>query len=189
MELETLTCQCSLCQKKSFFMTSCPKVKTTRLVIMILQALKQLKPDVVFYSLTKDILPFVSKHMKLLANLKIFKTGKWRKSMLDALNHSSHVESGREACHNRGFYRLKESNESSNSASSVSTEAVQQNSPQPSEVPLLDTLTELQLQMINTLNVLASLPAPKEGDLNAYCFYANCINQLNYSRAFASTLC
>ncbi|ELP87745.1 hypothetical protein EIN_410980 [Entamoeba invadens IP1] len=189
MEPQSIECKCCLCQKRTFFMTPFPKVKTTRLVIMILQALKQLKPDVVFFSLIKDIIPFVTQHMTLLANLKIFKTGKWRKSLLDALNHSSHVESGKEACHNRGFYRLKDTVEAqtSNSIESASTEVVQQN-PQTVSISLLDSLTELQLQMVNTVNLLAVLPKPTEDDQNAYQFFANCINQLNFGRAYVVAL-
>ncbi|EDR22319.1 hypothetical protein EDI_076570 [Entamoeba dispar SAW760] len=100
-------CCCIICQKKSMFLVQNPKIKTTRFVVLILTSLKVLKPGVEYYSLTKDILPFVKDHMPLFTNLKIFKTGKWRKSILDALNHSLEVESGREVCKNRGFYKLK----------------------------------------------------------------------------------
>ncbi|EKE42483.1 hypothetical protein ENUP19_0105G0002 [Entamoeba nuttalli] len=103
-------CCCIICQKKSMFLVQNPKIKTTQFVILILNSLKILKPGVEYFSLTKDILPFVKEHMSLFINLKIFKTGKWRKSILDALNHSLEVESGREVCKNRGFYKLKNEN-------------------------------------------------------------------------------
>ncbi|EKE42774.1 hypothetical protein ENUP19_0260G0003 [Entamoeba nuttalli] len=104
-------CQCPICMKGTFFQTKNPKMKTTRLVLLILKSLKVLKPEIEYYSLVKDILPFINNHLQLFQNLKIFKNGKWRKSILDALNHSALVESGREVCKNRGFYKLKEDEE------------------------------------------------------------------------------
>ncbi|EDR22483.1 hypothetical protein EDI_203950 [Entamoeba dispar SAW760] len=101
-------CQCLICKKETFFQTKNPKMKTTRLVLLILKSLKVLKPQIEYYSLVKDILPFINDHLPLFQNLKIFQNGKWRKSILDALNHSAQVESGREVCKNRGFYKIKE---------------------------------------------------------------------------------
>ena len=45
--------------------------------------------------------------MILFQNLYIFKKGKWRKAILDALNHSTFVESGKHILNNRGYYKLK----------------------------------------------------------------------------------
>ncbi|BFU18574.1 hypothetical protein EHI8A_156030 [Entamoeba histolytica HM-1:IMSS-B] len=104
-------CHCPICMKGTFFQTKNPKMKTTRLVLLILKSLKVLNPEIEYYSLVKDILPFINNHLQLFQNLKIFKNGKWRKSILDALNHSALVESGREVCKNRGFYKLKENEE------------------------------------------------------------------------------
>ncbi|KAL7718517.1 Homologous-pairing protein 2 winged helix domain-containing protein [Entamoeba marina] len=107
-----ITCNCCICQKEQFFRTANPKIKTTRLAVLILKSLKMLKPEIEYYSLKGDILPYISSHLHLFSNLKIFRGPNFRKSLLDALNHSSLIESGREACHNRGYYRLRQNDKS-----------------------------------------------------------------------------
>ena len=108
-----MECNCVICQKRHLFQNESIKIKTTSLVIMILESLQYLNPQTEFFSLINDILPFIETHMDILKHLKIFKTGKWRKAILDSMNHSSHIQSGKDACKTRGFYKLLPKNKSS----------------------------------------------------------------------------
>ncbi|KAL7712575.1 Uncharacterized protein QTN25_009752 [Entamoeba marina] len=103
-------CYCCLCKKTQFFQVPNPKIKTTRLCVLILKSLKCLQPTQDFFSLKTDIYNFIYDHWHLLEKLKLFQKTQWRKSILDAFNHCSLIESGKDANHNRGFYRLKEGN-------------------------------------------------------------------------------
>ncbi|ELP85405.1 hypothetical protein EIN_086870 [Entamoeba invadens IP1] len=101
-------CHCSLCQKKDVFQAEDPKMKTTKLCIIILKSLKEMHPDVEFFSLKNDINVFIKNHWALLSNLPLFKTNHYRKALLDAFNHCQMIESGKNTIHNRGFYKLSE---------------------------------------------------------------------------------
>lgn len=100
------TCTCCLCEK--ILHETEPIIKTTRLCILILKSLKQLKPTNEYFSLKHDINGFITDHWTLLSKLRQFQNTNWRKSLLDAFNHCNQIESGKEVCHNRGYYRLRE---------------------------------------------------------------------------------
>ena len=134
-------CMCPLCQKFRAYGDNIPKIKTTQLVILILQSLEVLKPETEYHSLTADILPFVSAHMPILKRLRIFKKDKWRKSLLDALNHCNKIESGRNACQNRGFYKLKASE--SLSAQELTSDSILA-SPRYQRFGLVELATEIR---------------------------------------------
>ena len=112
-EIQKLKCQCECLLCKKITITTMPKIKTTRLCVLILKSLKYLKPELEYYSLKNDINSYIMDHWDLLSKLNQFKNGNWRKSLLDAFNHCNKIESGKEVCHNRGYYRLRESNSSS----------------------------------------------------------------------------
>ena len=102
-----VSCNCTICQKASFFQSTNPKIKTTRLAILILKSLNHIHPDNEYHSLKDDVLPFIASHWCLLCHLKLFQSNNWKKGLLDALNHSNLVESGKQVCKTRGYYRLK----------------------------------------------------------------------------------
>ncbi|ELP90001.1 hypothetical protein EIN_403150 [Entamoeba invadens IP1] len=105
---DLVQCTCSLCQSQDTFLMDDPKVKTTRLCVLILKSLKDLKPSVEYFSLRADINVFIEDHWKLLSKLKLFKSPNYRKALLDAFNHCNLIESGKSTVHNRGFYKLRE---------------------------------------------------------------------------------
>ncbi|EMD44524.1 Hypothetical protein EHI5A_029860 [Entamoeba histolytica KU27] len=101
-------CHCLLCQKSEISEGQDLKMKTTKLCVMILKSLKLLKPENEFFSLKNDIKEFITNHWPILSKLKQFKTPNWRKALLDAFNHCNLIESGKDVCHNRGYYKLKD---------------------------------------------------------------------------------
>ena len=103
-----IPCSCFLCQKSRLFEISNPKIKTTQLCILILKSLKNLYPELECFSIKLHINDFIKNHWSLLEKLKIFQSNQWKKSILDALNHCPSIECGKDFCHDRGYYRLKE---------------------------------------------------------------------------------
>ncbi|EMS16963.1 hypothetical protein KM1_179330 [Entamoeba histolytica HM-3:IMSS] len=85
-----------------------PKIKTTKLCVLILRSLKMLHPEMECYSIKTDINEFIQSHWVMLVKLKIFQTAQWKKAILDALNHCPLIECGKDFCHDRGYYRLKD---------------------------------------------------------------------------------
>ncbi|ELP92128.1 hypothetical protein EIN_380750 [Entamoeba invadens IP1] len=113
------TCYCTLCKKSQFFSVANPKMKTTRLSILILRSLHCLNPQKDFFSLKTDIYNFITDHWNLLGKLKLFQSVNWKKNILDAFNHCSQIESGLESSKGRGFYRLKKEDEQEDKATKV----------------------------------------------------------------------
>ncbi|EDR27363.1 hypothetical protein EDI_129900 [Entamoeba dispar SAW760] len=101
-------CYCYLCQKSKMFEISNPKIKTTKLCVLILRSLKMLHPEMECYSIKTDINEFIQSHWDMLVKLKIFQSTQWKKAILDALNHCPLIECGKDFCHDRGYYRLKD---------------------------------------------------------------------------------
>ncbi|BFU23988.1 hypothetical protein CL6EHI_136970 [Entamoeba histolytica] len=101
-------CYCYLCQKSKMFEITNPKIKTTKLCVLILRSLKMLHPEMECYSIKTDINEFIQSHWVMLVKLKIFQTAQWKKAILDALNHCPLIECGKDFCHDRGYYRLKD---------------------------------------------------------------------------------
>ena len=101
-------CNCHLCQKSKLFEGPNPKIKTTKLCVMILKSLKMLYPELECFSIRLHLNDFIQKHWPMMSKLKTFQSTHWKKSILDALNHCPLIECGKEFHHDRGYYRLKE---------------------------------------------------------------------------------
>ncbi|KAL7722303.1 Uncharacterized protein QTN25_001050 [Entamoeba marina] len=141
----SICCDCPMCKKTSFFNSSSPKIKTTKLCVLILQSLQFLKPMNEYFSLKNDINAFITNHWNLLTKLKQFQAKNWRKALLDAFNHCSLIESGKDVFHNRGYYRLKQN---------------KKERPQPKQVETQKSLAQiyqdLQIQLDHTNQLLAA---------------------------------
>ncbi|EDR24714.1 hypothetical protein EDI_235160 [Entamoeba dispar SAW760] len=121
------TCYCSICKKQQYFLVPNPKIKTTRLCVLILSSLRCLKPLNEYFQLKTDIYDFITDHWHLLGRLKLFQQQNWKKAILDAFNHCPQIESGKDKSVGRGFYKLK--NKYDNNASEkveLKTELYQQ---------------------------------------------------------------
>ncbi|KAL7714878.1 Uncharacterized protein QTN25_007603 [Entamoeba marina] len=130
----SVLCDCVLCRKAQFFFLPSPKIKTTRLCVLILQSLKSLNPQVDYFSIRNDILGFVESHWSIISNLPLFKKNNWKKSLLDSLNHCKQIRSGKGLFHDRGYYCLvgkSNSHECSNSSVESHSEPVVQSNVQP----------------------------------------------------------
>ena len=99
------TCKCCLCKEYEHIKGT--TIKTTKICKIILMSLMDLKPDLEFYSLKADIHPFILRHWHLLINFSQFKNKNWKKSILDAFNHSAGIESGKDFLQKTGYYRFK----------------------------------------------------------------------------------
>ncbi|ELP90772.1 hypothetical protein EIN_026210 [Entamoeba invadens IP1] len=100
-------CGCCICRKSGYFNVPSPKIKNTRLCVLILQALKEISPIPDYFNLKNDIYVFVEDHWDILYRLPILQKQNWKKALLDAFNHCTYIESGKDLFRNRGYYRLK----------------------------------------------------------------------------------
>ncbi|EDR27355.1 hypothetical protein EDI_129820 [Entamoeba dispar SAW760] len=98
-------CLCCICEQEVTLLKE-NKLKTTKLCILILRSLKKLHPMNDYFSLKKDIYLFIKNHWNILGKIKLFQKPNWKKCILDALNHCSSIESGKDVFHYRGYYRL-----------------------------------------------------------------------------------
>ena len=73
-----LNCYCDICKKRQFFLVPNPKIKTTRLCVLILRSLHCLKPTTEFFQIKTDIYDFITDHWELLSKLKIFQSSNWK---------------------------------------------------------------------------------------------------------------
>ncbi|EDR23264.1 hypothetical protein EDI_122010 [Entamoeba dispar SAW760] len=103
-----ILCPCTICRKVGFFSSEKPKIKTTRLCVLILQSLKEIKPLQDYFNLKDDVYLFIQQHWNILSNITIFKKQNWKKSILDAFNHCPQIKSGKELFNNIGYYKLKD---------------------------------------------------------------------------------
>ena len=110
-------CYCTICKKRQFFLVPNPKIKTTRLCVLILRSLHCLKTD---------IYTFITDHWELLGKLKLFQSPNWKKAILDAFNHCSQIESGKNQCFGRGYYNLKHEENNLAEKIEIKTELYQQ---------------------------------------------------------------
>ena len=105
MSIQKKSCECIVCQHLSNGKIT--TIKTTKLCILILQSLMQKNPYQEYFSLKEDVNNFISSHWNILINFKQFQQKNWRKSILDAFNHCTKIESGKEI-EKRGIYKLKD---------------------------------------------------------------------------------
>ena len=185
-------CNCCLCEKISH--ETEPIMKTTRLCILILKSLQTLKPTNEYFSLKHDINGFITDHWAHLSKLRQFQNSNWRKSLLDAFNHCNQIESGKEVCHNRGFYKLRdmknenkgekkqkkqkqvndkkkktkknEQKEMKNELHETNEMKIDQNEMYDLRNELYLNLQTLQMQMIENQNLLTKYPYPMLLDQN-----------------------
>ncbi|ELP84071.1 hypothetical protein EIN_212710 [Entamoeba invadens IP1] len=119
----TKACPCSICKKAVLYTSTPQKIKTTKLCVMILNALKEVHPHIEYFSLKVDIFPFVTTHWRILSVFKQLRGSKWRKALLDAFNHCTLIQSGKGVCKTRGFYKIKEAEDQTVSSSEASVRA------------------------------------------------------------------
>ncbi|KAL7719198.1 Uncharacterized protein QTN25_003572 [Entamoeba marina] len=90
------------------------KMRWTVLCTLILRSLKVMKQEQDFFCLKKDIYSFVEDHWDIFSKLEQFSCGTWKKAIVDALNHSTLFESGKDIKKVSGYYRLSDSFERKN---------------------------------------------------------------------------
>ena len=145
-------CNCSLCKKVMFLKNNSNKIKTTTLCVLILKALKEIKPEKEFYSMRQDIYDFVSEHWSCVKGFSIFSKPNWKKMLLDTFNHCTHIETGRNYGL-RASFRIKikgeESKSENENAQNVKTEC--------------ETFSPLQQSkelVVNQMETVANTPVP-----------------------------
>ncbi|GAB1225449.1 hypothetical protein ENUP19_0252G0089 [Entamoeba nuttalli] len=178
-------CYCYLCQKSKMFEITNPKIKTTKLCVLILRSLKMLHPEMECYSIKTDINEFIQSHWGMLINLlltiiisdtkdnkrketemkrkrliSIVQTAQWKKAILDALNHCPLIECGKDFCHDRGYYRLKD-NETTEKREEISNPPFHilhhKNSKQNISQELYSCYDDLQRQLSYSVKVFSKL--------------------------------
>ena len=100
-------CHCDVCQLT--MNGKHDQLKTTTICVTILKVLTKMKPEQEFFSLKTDIHPFIQSHWNKLIQMKQFQQKNWKKAILDAFNHCTMIESGKEQFEKRGLYKLKKS--------------------------------------------------------------------------------
>ncbi|ELP91626.1 hypothetical protein EIN_205930 [Entamoeba invadens IP1] len=104
--LKQVFCNCALCRQFTL-VQQVPKIKTTKLCVLILLSLQDLYNDKEYFSLKTDIFVFIKSHWDVLNKFKQFKQPNWKKAILDAFNHCTSIQSGKGVYKTRGFYKLK----------------------------------------------------------------------------------
>ena len=101
-------CNCLLCKLSDILIKNkyVPWITISRIFYL---SLMELNPQQVYFSVKTDIPSFIKSHWKILSQLNQFtETSKWRKSMLDAINHSRFFQSGKEEYKICGYWKLKD---------------------------------------------------------------------------------
>ena len=106
MESVRTVCQCPLCKKGCFLMSTTCKMKGTAVCVLILKSLMYLKPEKSSYSMKEDIYDFIQHHWVYLREISMFKKSNWKKLVLDTFNHCTSIETGK-VCGQRASFRLK----------------------------------------------------------------------------------
>lgn len=115
------TCNCTLCKKVMFLRNNSNKIKTTTLCVLILKALKEIKPEKEFYSMRQDIYDFVGEHWNCVRSFSIFTKPNWKKMLLDTFNHCTNIETGKNFGL-RASFRIKNKQEE-NKSENISQES------------------------------------------------------------------
>ena len=101
-------CKCLLCRMKMvvFQDKHIPWITLARIVYL---SLMSIYPEKKFFSVKTDVPEFIQSHMSILSKLNQFSNpNKWRKSMLDAINHSRFFQSGKDEYRICGYWKLKD---------------------------------------------------------------------------------
>ncbi|ELP87454.1 hypothetical protein EIN_097210 [Entamoeba invadens IP1] len=104
----TQSCNCLFCRMKDVLILNryIPWITLSRIFFL---SLMTLYPSKNYFSVKTDIPDFIQSHWAVISKLSQFSEGgKWRKSMLDAINHSRYFESGKVEYHVSGFWKLKD---------------------------------------------------------------------------------
>ncbi|KAL7712218.1 H15 domain-containing protein [Entamoeba marina] len=175
-------CECCMCKKINFFNSTSPRIKTTRLCVLILQSLQSLKPSNEYFSLKNDINAFINDHWDLLVKLKQFQNSHWRKALLDAFNHCSLIESGKDVFHNRGYYRLKQNKNEIPKTDRVETQNL-----------LTQIYHDLQVQLNHSNHLLVASGlrwmGPQTNKVNVSCVISDHNAIINNLQQFKNGLC
>ncbi|EKE40716.1 hypothetical protein ENUP19_0274G0031 [Entamoeba nuttalli] len=105
---QELECTCLLCKMKLVILQNryVPWISLARIFYL---SLMTLYPSKIYFSVKTDVPDFIQSHWSILSQLSQFGTGsRWRKSMLDAINHSRFFQSGKCEYHVSGYWRLKD---------------------------------------------------------------------------------
>ncbi|BFU18281.1 hypothetical protein EHI8A_021100 [Entamoeba histolytica HM-1:IMSS-B] len=105
---EEMNCCCLLCKMKKVVLQKnyIPWISLVRIFYL---SLMSLYPYKTFFSVKSDIPDFIKTHWSILSQLSQFNgKSRWRKSMLDAINHSRFFQSGKDEYHVSGYWRLKD---------------------------------------------------------------------------------
>nr|BAN42119.1 hypothetical protein [Entamoeba invadens] len=102
------TCNCVFCRMKETLLQNkyIPWITLARLVFLSLSSLNTNKR---YFSVKTDIPEYIHSHWDLFKRLNQFNSStRWKKSILDAINHSRFFESGKIELHSPGFWKLKD---------------------------------------------------------------------------------
>lgn len=113
-------CTCALCKKVMFLKNNSNKIKTTTLCVLILKALKEIKPEKEFFSMRQDIYDFVGEHWNCVKGFSIFSKPNWKKMLLDTFNHCTNIETGKNYGL-RASFRIKNKQEETKSETAEHT--------------------------------------------------------------------
>ena len=105
---EVTNCTCLLCRMKMVIIDNkcIPWICLCRIFFL---SLRSIHPDKEYFSVKTDVPDFIHSHWACLSKLDQFHdSAKWRKSMLDAINHSRYFESGKTLYHVSGYWKLKD---------------------------------------------------------------------------------
>ena len=107
-EVVSKSCSCLFCKMRKVLIQSkyIPWITLARIIFL---SLMTIFPQRDYFSVKTDVPDFVHSHWMYLEQLKQFSSGsKWRKSTLDAINHSRYFESGKNEYQVSGYWKLVE---------------------------------------------------------------------------------
>ncbi|EKE37999.1 hypothetical protein ENUP19_0242G0016 [Entamoeba nuttalli] len=99
-----MKCNCLFCKEFSDSIKAQKRLAWTTLCRLVFLSIYQRTP--VDFINVRDIFKFLSVHWDVLSHLEQMKKKNWKKSILDALNHSDYFESGMSQYHTNGYWRL-----------------------------------------------------------------------------------
>ena len=162
-------CNCSLCKKVMFLKNNSNKIKTTTLCVLILKALKEIKPEKEFYSMRQDIYDFVGEHWNCVKGFSIFSKPNWKKMLLDTFNHCTNIETGKN--HGlRASFRIKNKAEESKSETNEQQVKITESSDlspvieQQKEITQMETVANTPIPNVEEMKV-------EDNEFNVMTYY------------------
>ncbi|ELP83678.1 hypothetical protein EIN_467920 [Entamoeba invadens IP1] len=107
MNMCALECDCLLCKMQEVIQHNryIPWITLSRIFYL---SLMHKYPSQEYFSVKTDVPQLIESHWTIISKLSQFSEDKWRKSLLDAINHSRFFISGKEHFHVSGFWKLKD---------------------------------------------------------------------------------